>query len=426
MKIAYVCADRGIPIGGTKGASVHVRGMVQALVRRGHELRIVAARVADAPGPQLPAVGYGYDPLLKELRGEIGSGGDAWLASETCSLLLNGALRSSLDELDARWGVQAVYERFSLWSWAGLQFARERRLRYVLEVNAPLVAEQGAWRGLSLQPVAAALERQLFRHADAISVPSEALRDYVRAAAGRRKGVHVLPNGVDLALFSDPCCAAPAEITERLRGRFVVAFLGSLKPWHGIQQLWRAFRSLRRKLPEAHLLVIGDGPMREYLEQAAAKRDRDAITLTGAVGHERVPGLLALAHVGVAPYPPLDPFYFCPLKVIEYMAAGLPVVASAIGDIPRLVADGRTGLLVPPGDTDSLGRALLRLARSSRLRGALGARASRRARARFGWDRSAGRVEAMLGPRQCPPQEPESCAAQGARAAVLQLASAGR
>jgi len=398
MRIAYVCADRGIPIGGTKGASIHVRGVARALAQRAHDVRIVAARVgAKPPAHCAPrVVDFGYDALLKELRSEISAEQDAVFASDTYGLLLNTALRRSLDELDAEWGIEAVYERFSLWSWAALHFARERAVPFVLEVNAPLVAEQQAWRKLSLRPIATALERLMLRSADVVCVPSEPLQAYVRHVAGRRRRIHVLPNGVDLDLFRQPSGPTPRRVAQRLRGRFVVAFLGSLKPWHGIRPMWRAFLALRRRVPSAHLLVIGDGPMRPFLEQAAAQLDDDAMTLTGAVEHERVPALLALAQVGVAPYPVLDPFYFCPLKVIEYMAAGLPVVASSIGDIPRLVTHERTGLLVPPGDSRALARALARLAANPRLRQTFGQRARERAHARFGWDATAGRIEAMI------------------------------
>ncbi len=397
MRIAYISSDRGIPVYGTKGASIHVRGMAQALADRGHEVRILTARgEGDAPHGFMPAVtDFGFDRLLKELRHDIQSRGDASLGNEAFALLLNTALAKALDQLDDRWGIDAVYERYSLWSWSGMHFAHYRDLPFVLEVNAPLVKEQQTWRELSLQPVAAGLERLVMSQADAISVPASYLQDHIEQVAGRRRGVHVLPNGVNRALFSNPEPPA-AALHEHLRGRFVVAFLGSLKPWHGIEPLLKAFLKLHARVPAAHLLVIGDGPMRGLLERAAAEHGSEAITLTGAVPHDAVPGLLACADVGVAPYPKLDNFYFCPLKVIEYMAAGLPVVASALGDMAKLVSDGRTGLLVPPGDTVALARALLDLYHDTGRRSALGARARHRAESRFGWEVSAKRVEDMI------------------------------
>ena len=112
--------------------------------------------------------------------------------------------------------------------------------------------------------------------------------------------------------------------------------------------------------------------------------------------HQAVPGLLAYADVGVAPYPELEDFYFCPLKVIEYLTAGLPVVASDLGDMAELVAHGQTGLLVAPGDTRALAHALTELHADPRQRARFGARARRRAETRHGWEVSAQRVEGFI------------------------------
>ncbi len=397
MRIAYISSDRGIPVNGTKGASIHVRGMSQALAQRGHEVQILTARAdGEAPSGFRPGiVDFGFDRMLKDLRRDIRSHGSENIGNEAYSLLLNTALARALERLDDRWGIDAIYERYSLWSWSGLHFARERNLPFILEVNAPLVKEQATWRELSLQPIAAGLERLVLREADAISIPASGLRQHIEAVAGRRRGIHVVPNGVDLAVFNNPLPPHEA-LRARLRGRFVVAFLGSLKPWHGIENLCRAFRKLRVKVPTAHLLVIGEGPMLGYLEETAAELGSDAMTLTGPVPHQAVPGLLAFADVGVAPYPELEDFYFCPLKVIEYLTAGLPVVASEIGDMAKLVAHERTGLLVPPGDTRALAHALTELHDDPRKRARFGARARRRAETQHGWDVSAQRVEGFI------------------------------
>lgn len=397
MRIAYISSDRGIPVNGTKGASIHVRGMAQALAQRGHEVRILAARVdGEAPPGFRPGiVDFGFDRQLKDLRRHIRAHGGENIGNEAYSLLLNTALARALERLDDRWGIDAIYERYSLWSWSGLHFARERNLPFILEVNAPLVKEQAVWRELSLQPIAAGLERLVLGEADAISVPASGLKQHIEVVTGRRRGIHVVPNGVDLAVFRN-LPSPPETLRARLRGRFVVVFLGSLKPWHGIENLCRAFRKLRAKVPAAHLLVVGEGPMLGYLEKTAAELGPDAITLTGAVPHQAVPGLLAFADVGVAPYPELEDFYFCPLKVIEYQAAGLPVVASDLGDMARLVAHGRNGLLVPPGDTRALAQALIDLHDHPRQRAKFGARARRRAESQHGWEVSAQRVEGFI------------------------------
>src|SRR5262249_7750276 len=129
----------------------------------------------------------------------------------------------------------------------------------------------------------------------------------------------------------------------------------------------------------------GEGPMGQSLRARAAERGlAGSVTFTGNVAHLEMPGLLAAMDAGVAPYVDAPDFYFSPLKIYEYMAAGLPVVASDAGDIATLVRDGETGLLCTPGDPASLSTALRRLVESPSLRGALSAAAGTEA-ARHTW-----------------------------------------
>src|SRR5207253_5462525 len=105
-----------------------------------------------------------------------------------------------------------------------------------------------------------------------------------------------------------------------------------------------------------------DGPEREKLAADIAARGlQKAAHFTGSVAPEEVPALLASMDAAVAPYPKLEKFYFSPLKVYEYMAAGLPVVASRVGQLEKLIESEMTGLLVPAGDVNALVAALERI-----------------------------------------------------------------
>jgi len=178
----------------------------------------------------------------------------------------------------------------------------------------------------------------------------------------------------------------------------VVGFAGSLKPWHGVATLLDAFATLRAHTPTARLLIIGTGP------QEAAARARatalglgDAVVFTGAVAHDAMPGLLAAMDIGVAPYLAVPDFYFSPLKLYEYMAAGLAVVASDAGAIATLVRASETGLLCPPGDAPALGWALACLAYDPTLRARLGA-AARAEAERHTWAANARTIVALAAP----------------------------
>ena len=256
-------------------------------------------------------------------------------------------------------------------------------------MNAPLVLEQRRYRQLVLTAEAEAIEREVLSDARSIAAVSTALRNYAIDNGADPAHVFVLPNGVDTERFhpSGPVASPMPEVDAP-----VIGFVGSLKPWHGLDTLLDALRTLRDRDVPAHLLIVGDGPLRAWIEgyvSGAGLTDR--VTLTGWVGHDAVPSLVRSVDIAVAPYPPLDDFYFSPLKLYEYLAAGRAVVASAIGQVEQAIDDGRTGLLVPAGDPSGLANALERLCRDEPLRRSLG-QAAFAADQGFTWDANARRV----------------------------------
>jgi glycosyltransferase involved in cell wall biosynthesis len=117
-----------------------------------------------------------------------------------------------------------------------------------------------------------------------------------------------------------------------------------------------------------------------------------SITWTGAIPNWQMPQVLGSFDIAVAPYPAIDNFYFSPLKILEYMAAGLPIVASSIGQIPELIDHGRTGLLVEPGNISELSATVEQLCDNEILRRKLGGAARTEVESRFTWDRAVDRI----------------------------------
>src|SRR5256885_4445443 len=113
-------------------------------------------------------------------------------------------------------------------------------------------------------------------------------------------------------------CALPIS-----PGSFTVGFVGSMKPWHGLDVLVEAFARLHERAPDARLLLVGDGPARAAVcADLSARGLAGVVHCTEAVAPHEVPGLLTSVDAAVAPYPRATGFYFSPLKVYEYMAAG--------------------------------------------------------------------------------------------------------
>ena len=187
----------------------------------------------------------------------------------------------------------------------------------------------------------------------------------------------MLPNAVDTRLFHTGLDGSLVRQRLNLEGRFVIGFVGTFKRWHGVELLLSAFRELYRADPSIHLLLVGEGPLRSQLEKEVQDAGlTKAVTFTGALAHEDIPQYLAAMDAAVAPYPALDNFYFSPLKLFEYMAAGRAVIASRVGQAAEVVVDGVTGLLFEPGDLADLVRSIARLRDNPALRKELGQKAS--------------------------------------------------
>lgn len=370
MNVAYVNADAGIPLFSGKGAAVHVRDFARAASGVGHRVRLLTAAVGESPAQwSLP-----FD-IIPERPGA------AETASEARGLGRNLGLRATLARRHRQRAFDLIYERYSLWSHAALGFARRRGLPYVLEVNSPLVVEQSTYRQLARCETARRIERYLFSAASRVVAVSAEVAAYVRAHGGDASRVLVAVNGVDLSLYRN------VTPTGALDERFTVGFLGSLKPWHGLDVLVDALADLVSRDGRYHLRVIGDGPERAALLAGIDRRGLARhVTLVGQVAREQVPEHLRDVDVTVAPYPRLDGFYFSPLKVFEYMAAGRPIVASRIGQIESVLCDGETALLVEPGNAAALAATIASL----RAQPALAARLASAARARafscHGWE----------------------------------------
>jgi glycosyltransferase involved in cell wall biosynthesis len=197
----------------------------------------------------------------------------------------------------------------------------------------------------------------------------------------------VMPNGVDTQLFR------PLENSRLIRtqlgldGQPVVSFVGSFQLWHGIERLVESFAWVLRDIPQARLLLVGDGPARPVVEDTIKRLElASRVTITGLVPQVKIPEILAAVDVAVIPYPALPKdLWFSPLKLYEYMAAGKAIVASASGQIAEVVRDGYNGLLVEPGDVQETAQAITRLLKNPAEMEWLGKNARRQAVDRHSW-----------------------------------------
>ncbi|ASK26736.1 glycosyl transferase family 1 [Neisseria chenwenguii] len=348
MRVAYICADPGIPVFGTKGASVHVQEVIKGMLQKGLDVTLFAQRLGgDAPEELKNIKIRTLDKLPKE----------------SVEIRARAALAAN-EKVEAMLAAEApfdlVYERYSLWSNAGMSFAKKHGCTGILEVNAPLIEEQKKHRELPLETEAQKIAESVFADADAMIAVSPGVKQYLETFPQAKGRIHVIANGVSLDRFA-PAAAQNVQRLGRLKtgAETTVGFLGTLKPWHGLATLVEAWALLRGRGQNVRLLVVGDGPEYESLHKSIADRGLSNFAeFTGAVQPEDVPKWLGQMDIAVAPYPHMEHFYFSPLKIYEYMAAGIPVVATRVGHLESVVSDGINGVLAeaenPPAMADCI------------------------------------------------------------------------
>ncbi|MEZ5215279.1 MAG: glycosyltransferase [Ilumatobacteraceae bacterium] len=342
MRITVLCTDLGVRIPGDKGASMHLGSITKAFAECGHDVQLVAIAGHGEP-----------DALLRRLADHVlvpHPGRAEGIERERNKL---DTVEYVVDEIGpqvAAFGPDVIYERLSLFGSAGLRIAAScpSPVRHVVEVNALVAEEEATWRGLHQAELARRVERRVLEAADLVVAVSNEVAEQVGTVAPAT-ATAVVPNGVELDRFFTQL---PREAARAILGlpanAMLAGFVGALRPWHGVDL---ALEALARTESGWHLAIAGDGPIRESLElQALAAGLTPRVHFLGHLDHERVATLLAGVDVALAPYPALDGFAFSPLKLYEYLAAGTPVIASAIGQIPEALGHGRWGALVPAGD----------------------------------------------------------------------------
>ncbi|MGI8801714.1 MAG: glycosyltransferase family 4 protein [Solirubrobacteraceae bacterium] len=373
----YLSADPGVPVHGAKGASVHVRALVGALHELGHRVTVASPRLEPGDSPLPEGVQTIAIPAVAPKLALDGEALDELKRAQT----------EALSRLVGATAIDVIYERYSLHGVAGARLARALGVPLLLEVNAPLREEARRFRTLPHPDAAAADEREVLAAAARVFAVSEPLAGWLHTEGVPAERIEVTPNAFPPPSPGEKEPLGPDELA-------VVGFAGGLKPWHGIATLLAGFRAALDGGARMRLEIAGAGPCGDLLDGLSLAPEH--FRWHGHLEHATMLRMLAGWDIGVAPFTALPGFYFSPLKLGEYMAAGLCPVVSDLPPLRAAVEDGRSGVLVAPDDPRALGEALLGLDRDrDRLR-RLGASARRHATAGPSWQDTARRVLATV------------------------------
>jgi glycosyltransferase involved in cell wall biosynthesis len=243
-------------------------------------------------------------------------------------------------------------------------------------------------------------------HADAVTVASRALESLIWAMGVGPERVFYVPNGV--------CCPEPGIKDERVEtGDWPTILLYTRFFEFPVSRVIEVLYRVRERVPEARLFVVGKGLFGEEEElfrlatesNLIIQRDpvliKDPASLTtpdvvyfGWVRVQTLPAFFAVATLAIYPFDDtLVNRCKCPVKLLDLLAAGVPVVAEAVGQNREIIRHGETGWLVEPGDVEAFAETVAQLLEDAPLREKLGQAAARDVQERFAWDRLVKKVE---------------------------------
>lgn len=387
LRILYVAIDQTVP--GTLGGSVHVESVATGLAALGHDVHVAVQREDSERGTNSEPNLRNQDarrPIWHAMAPPLGRPQLRWLA------------RGRIEALARDVRADVIMERYYNFGGEGVMAAHRIGIPAVLEVNAPVIDAPGSRkravdRALLIEPMRRWRDR-LCRLTRLFVTPSaQILPDWIDP-----RRVLEIEWGADVDRFRPDAAGDPPYKTDG--GRVRCVFAGAFRAWHGAEHLAAALSRLHAAGDQRFAGVfLGEGPERAATERAAA--GVPDVQFAGRVAHSRMPAALARAHIGVAPFdparhPPLQlGFYWSPLKIFEYMASGLPVVAPTLPRLKALVEHNREGVLYDPGDPLGLDRAIQSLVDPA-VRARLGAAARARVVADFSWEAHCRQLSARL------------------------------
>ena len=336
MKILYHHRTRGRDVEG-----VHIRGIVGGLRELGHEVTVMSFPGADPEAAQSPA-----GPVRKSFLSNFITRMPGVLF-EMLEIAYNAVTWFRIGSEIRRSRPDLIYERYSLYLWATIAQARRHGIPIVLEINDSALVPRV--RALYLKGLARRVERWCMRHCTGLVFISSHFRDVAQRAYGTISANVVSPNAADVVRF-DPARfdRAASRAARGIGGEIVCGYVGAFVHWHGVADFMQRIAPQLAGRKDIKLLLVGGGVDLERVRSIVVSHGLDnQVLLPGRVAHDAIPEWIACMDVAVLPN---SNEYGSPMKLFEFMAMGVGVVAPDYSPIAEVIADGSTGWLFPRGD----------------------------------------------------------------------------
>lgn len=352
MKKLNILFGGFVDISANKGDAVHVLELTRNLRRLGSRVVVVAHSSKRTSEPFFHNTGAyeGARTMLSRLV-----------------LFCLSALRARVRVTFTSSQCDILYMRDYLFCMLGLGPKMLFSKKMVWEVNG-IASDERAQKphpsNVFLLPIIRILESLAIAGADRIVAVSEGVMDALLERGCPRSKIVLIENGVNASMFSNNIEPSDIERVKKRLGVFhvtapVLCYVGAIRPWQGLDILIDAAPLISEEVGKIKVLIVGGGEWLSDLKDTVEKRGLGAVfSFPGAVPHSRIPLMLAVSGVCVAPF--VRGRAASPIKIYEYMASGKPVVASRIPGL-EFIEEKRLGILVTPEDPAELAKAVIHL-----------------------------------------------------------------
>ncbi len=293
-----------------------------------------------------------------------------------------------------------IFERLSWMGYGSVFAAKQLAIPLVIEYNGDplhdLEAKQMAPKGLQ-RILSTFLLRYTLNHANFLIASGNGWREnLVNKWKIPSKKIEVIENGTDLVSLLDSKDIKNFSQTELDSTKSVkIVYLGGFYPWHGTNTLINSFARCKLDFPNSELILIGAGFGLNETQSLVNKLSLEqSVTFTGQIPARDYAPILAGADIGVSPY--CNWIEYSGLKLFDYKAAGLAIIASGDDSNPKTLTHDETGLIIPPCDEEALTRALTQLLADPQKRKTLGQNARHEAELKHTWKITGQQIDHIL------------------------------
>lgn len=377
MKILYGSGNVLVSKYLTQGSSTQITGFVSALEQAGHSILV------DLSGNENVYPKIKTKKWLKWIKAHISL---SWLVYEVLQILNNRNIKNRLNEIKLE-EIDLLWQRYELFTTAYSDFANTSNIPNVLFFDAPLIIERQQFGHLWLKRLAIKVLRYNVKKADLIVAISQPVAEYIREYVGiQNLPIHIMPNGFPAHILNVDSDEVD-KIKKRYFGDFngvVIGFVGSIKPWHKVEYLIQVAFQLSQERDDFRVLIVGDGAELFKQKNLVHQLELDKyVKFTGSIPFEKIGNYLHVLDIGVMPDSNL---YGSPMKIPEYMACKVAVVAPNLPPIVELCQHEETALLFSKDDIDEFYNAVRKLLDDTDLRCRLRNNAYELAMIEYSWE----------------------------------------